>query len=264
MQTSATITTGGTSGIGQVNDLVKDASGNIYIAGSQTISGHGLDYCLIKISAAMAIAWQVNYNGSASLDDVANGVRVDASGNVFVTGTSKTTSHGEDYVTLKYNSSGTLQWTQTYNDALNGDDEANAMAIDNSGNIYVTGSAKTDSLNLLNYYTIKYNTSGTQQWAVVTDGDNHLDDKATDIAVDTTGLIVVTGQSALGLPSNNFWNALILFNLGVEFGQITIILLAYFLISKWFSGKVWYRERIVYPVSSIIACVALYWTINRL
>jgi hypothetical protein len=197
VQTSATITTGGTSGIANVTDVVKDASGNIYIAGSQTITGHGLDYCVVKISAAMAIAWTVNYNGAASLDDEANGIRVDASGNVFVTGYSKTTSAGKDYVTLKYNSAGTLQWTQTYNDALNGDDEASAMAIDASGNIYVTGDAKTDALNSQNYYTIKYNTSGTQQWAIATDGDAHLDDKATDIAVDTTGLIVVTGQSAL-------------------------------------------------------------------
>jgi hypothetical protein len=78
------------------------------------------------------------------------------------------------------------------------------------------------------------------------------------------GMGFASALKEIGLPSNNFWDALISFNFGVEFGQITIILLAYFLISKWFSGKVWYRERIVYPVSSVIACIALYWTINRL
>ncbi|MGZ4057987.1 MAG: DUF7948 domain-containing protein, partial [Bacteroidia bacterium] len=201
-QTGATITTSGTSGIAEVTGLVKDASGNIYICGDQTISGHGLDYTVIKVTPAMVISWTANYNGSASLDDVANAIEVDGSGNVFVTGSSKTTSHGKDYVTLKYNSSGTLQWTQTYNDSLNGDDEATAMAIDVSGNIYVTGSAKTDSLNLLNYYTIKYNTSGTQLWNIVTDGNAHFDDKPSDIAVDTLGQIYVSGES--GLTSSTY------------------------------------------------------------
>jgi hydrogenase/urease accessory protein HupE len=68
----------------------------------------------------------------------------------------------------------------------------------------------------------------------------------------------------IGLPENYFLRALLSFNFGVELGQISIILLAYFLAGKWFSQKVWYRERIVYPLSSMIGCIALYWTIDRI
>ena len=68
----------------------------------------------------------------------------------------------------------------------------------------------------------------------------------------------------VGLPSANFLSSLLSFNVGVELGQITIILLAYFLVGKWFGNKVWYKERIVFPISSIIACVALYWAIERI
>lgn len=67
----------------------------------------------------------------------------------------------------------------------------------------------------------------------------------------------------LGLPKREFFNALISFNVGVELGQIAIILMAWFLFGKWFNQKPWYRTRIVYPLSILIAIIALYWTIER-
>ena len=71
---------------------------------------------------------------------------------------------------------------------------------------------------------------------------------------------VLTG---LGLPQNQFLTSLLTFNLGVELGQVTVILMAWFLIAKWFHQKPWYRQRIVIPISSVIAVIALYWTIER-
>ena len=67
-----------------------------------------------------------------------------------------------------------------------------------------------------------------------------------------------------GLSSSHFITSLLAFNLGVELAQITIILLAYFLIAKWFSKREWYHSHFVYPLSSLIGCIALYWTIDRL
>jgi hypothetical protein len=45
--------------------------------------------------------------------------------------------------------------------------------------------------------------------------------------------------------------------------QITVILMAWFTIGKWFGQKEWYRKRIVYPLSGIIAAIALFWTLQR-
>ena len=67
----------------------------------------------------------------------------------------------------------------------------------------------------------------------------------------------------LGLPQNQFFTSLIMFNVGVELGQITVILIAWLLVGKWFSQKPWYRKRIVIPVSAVIAAIGLYWTIER-
>lgn len=77
------------------------------------------------------------------------------------------------------------------------------------------------------------------------------------------GLGFASVLTELGLPQNQFLTSLLTFNLGVELGQITVILLAWFLIGKWFHQKTWYRKRIVIPISAIIAIIALYWTVER-
>ncbi len=78
------------------------------------------------------------------------------------------------------------------------------------------------------------------------------------------GMGFATALKEIGIPKEQFISTLLSFNIGVELGQLTVILIAYFTVSKWFSKKTWYLERIVYPISSIIACIALYWTIERM
>jgi len=68
--------------------------------------------------------------------------------------------------------------------------------------------------------------------------------------------------NALGLPEDRFVTALITFNVGVELGQISIVLIAWALL-RWFYDKPWYRRRVVIPASLIIALYALLWTIER-
>jgi hypothetical protein len=78
------------------------------------------------------------------------------------------------------------------------------------------------------------------------------------------GLGFAGALSQMGLPQHAYLISLIMFNVGVELGQLTVILLAYFLLAKWFSGKDLYRPRIVIPLSGIIAMVAGYWTVQRI
>ncbi len=68
----------------------------------------------------------------------------------------------------------------------------------------------------------------------------------------------------MGLPKNAYFTSLVMFNVGVELGQVTVILAAYFLLAKWFSGKEYYRKRIVIPISILIAAIAAFWTIERI
>lgn len=77
------------------------------------------------------------------------------------------------------------------------------------------------------------------------------------------GLGFAGALSQMGLPQNAYLLSLIMFNVGVELGQLTVILLAYFLLAKWFSKRPWYRQRIVIPLSLMIAATAAFWTIQR-
>lgn len=57
---------------------------------------------------------------------------------------------------------------------------------------------------------------------------------------------------------------LLSFNLGVEVGQILVILISFLAMGYWFKDKAWYQTRIVYPMSSLIGCIALFITLNRI
>jgi hydrogenase/urease accessory protein HupE len=68
----------------------------------------------------------------------------------------------------------------------------------------------------------------------------------------------------LGLPRSEFVTALLTFNIGVEAGQLAVIATAFLLVGWHYSNRTWYRGRVVVPASAMIACVAVYWTIQRL
>ncbi|MFA6524110.1 MAG: SBBP repeat-containing protein [Candidatus Paceibacterota bacterium] len=188
------ISSNSSTGIDQVNDMVEDASGNIYIVGATPVSGQGYNYDIIKLTSTLSLAWENTYNSGSNLDDIAKGIKVDASGNVYVTGYTTSSTEGKNITTIKYNSSGTQQWVETFNDSLDGDDEAYAMAIDTSGNIYVSGYFFTQ-IDSTDYYTMKYDASGNVIWTIHNDGENHLNDKVTNITIDNNQDIVVTGES---------------------------------------------------------------------
>jgi hydrogenase/urease accessory protein HupE len=65
-----------------------------------------------------------------------------------------------------------------------------------------------------------------------------------------------------GLPETQFLVSLISFNVGVEIGQLLVIL-GCFLLVGWFRHYSWYRKSIIIPGSAMIALTGLYWTITR-
>lgn len=188
--TASAITSTYTTSADLITSGTTDASGNVYMTGAVPGGVQGLNYFTIKLNSSLAVLWTATYDRN-NLDDISKSIKVDASGNVYVTGYS-TGTNGRDYTTIKYNSSGTQQWIQHYNGDMNANDEAYDMEIDASANIYVTGYTSGD-INKADYFTIKYNSSGTQQWTVQSDGF-HLDDKATNIALDSMNNVIVTGE----------------------------------------------------------------------
>ena len=77
------------------------------------------------------------------------------------------------------------------------------------------------------------------------------------------GMGFASALTSLGLPKKSFFESLIAFNVGVELGQASVILLAWALVGYWFADKPWYKRRIVIPASIIIGLIAAYWTVER-
>lgn len=78
------------------------------------------------------------------------------------------------------------------------------------------------------------------------------------------GLGFAGALGSLGLPQNAYLLSLIMFNVGVELGQLTVILLAYFLLARNFGKKPYYRRYIVIPLSVCIAAIAAFMAVQRI
>jgi hypothetical protein len=136
----------------------------------------------------------VTYDGPASGVDEARAVVTDGAGNVYVTGPSQGDGTGYDYATVKYNSSGVQQWVARL-DYEGNDDAPNALAVDENGNVYVTGFGRADATEE-DWVTVKYNSGGTEQWRRFHDGDMYLYDEAFGIELDDAGNVYAVGQSS--------------------------------------------------------------------
>src|SRR5438477_66021 len=138
-------------------------------------------------SGGVQEAWVARYNGLDNADDYAEGIAVDESGNVYVTGESANAAGFSDYVTIKYSSAGQELWiARCYSRPGNYPDAASAIAIDGSGNAYVTGTSLFYSPASYDYGTIKYNSVGQGQWVARYNGSGNREDYALAIAIDNS------------------------------------------------------------------------------
>ncbi len=159
-----------------------------------------INYSLLTINcfAQVQQEWVARYNSQYNMDDGPKKMTLDKFGNICVTGNIITSSQGSDFATVKYNPSGVQQWVATYNQISNTNEQATGIAADSSGNIFITGSTGYN-LGPFDIVTIKYNSSGVQQWAKLYNGTaGNTDDYAGDIATDRAGNIYLCG-------STGFW-----------------------------------------------------------
>lgn len=193
------------NGTGNGNDagytIELDASGNVYMAGtSYNTGGTGFDYMIIKYDPAGNVLWTRNYNNTANDTDIATSMTIDGTGNIYVTGRSKGAGTAYDIATVKYNSSGTLQWTQRYNNsAVNLNDLPKKIKIDNSGNLYIAGQSYGTNIDCI---TIKLNPStGDTTWVRRYTGYPSNDDYPTDLAIDNLGNPCISATALINIQT---------------------------------------------------------------
>lgn len=182
--------------------IVIDAAGNSYITGESDGIGTGRDIITIKISPAGVQLWAMRFNGVANSNDVGNSIVVDPSGDVFVTGYTTNMSGNRDYVTLKYNSSGVLQFSVFYAGAGNQNDEAVAIGL-NGNRLYITGTSVNGSGNS-DLVTIRINTNnGNTMWSKSENGTANSNDIAYAL-IPYNNDVVVVGQVNNTTTNNDY------------------------------------------------------------
>jgi hypothetical protein len=175
--------------------IAVDGAGNIFITGGITVSGGTYDYATIKYSSGGVPLWTNRYNGAGNASDQAAAITVDSSGNVLVTGYASVSGGSSDYATIKYSNAGVALWTNRYNGPGNHYDQAKAIAIDGSNNVFVTGESR--DTNSYDYATIKYSSAGVPLWTNRYNGEgNFADDQPAALAIDSSGSVYVTGYSS--------------------------------------------------------------------
>ncbi|OYU83388.1 MAG: hypothetical protein CFE24_11605 [Flavobacterium sp. BFFFF2] len=186
-------------GIGddRATNIALDNSGNLYVTGQSDVGTAtvNFDITTVKYNAAGAQQWVKTFGGAAQNDDIPSAIAVDAAGSVWVTGTvdtDATTAIVNDFLTIKYNTSGVQQWQQTYNAQTASNDFAKSIAVDASGAVIVAGYAEI--IPQKNAVALKYSSAGLVQWTKTVDAEGDNSDKPNSLALDASGNVLVAGS----------------------------------------------------------------------
>ncbi len=201
----------GTAGTDESFSVAVDGSGNTYIAGFTdgdiAAANAGLnDAFLIKLDSLGIQLWSKQI-GTAATDE-SRSVAVDGSGNVYITGVTwgdlAAANAGEsDAFLVKYDSSGNHLWSQQIGTV--GEDESNSVAVDGSGNAYISGWTNGDiaaaNAGLRDAFLVKFDSSGNQLWSKQLGSADY--DYGRSVAVDGSDNVYIAGFSFGSIGGTN-------------------------------------------------------------
>jgi hypothetical protein len=194
-----------------------DGSGNVHVTGYVTGAvdfGNGPlpyadwgDIFLASFTPSGTPLWSKSLGGAGY--DQGSSVALDATGNVYVTGNfegavdfgtgSLQSAGARDVFVASFTPSGTPRWSKRFGGT--GDDYASSVAVDGSGNVYVTGrfegavdfgTGSLQSAGAGDVFVASFTPSGTPRWSKRFGSTG--DDYASSIAVDGAGKVYLTGS----------------------------------------------------------------------
>jgi hypothetical protein len=170
-----------------------DENENIYVVGSSVDARGLMDFYAVKYSADGIELWSASYDGPAGEDDQANDFAIDASGNLLVLGSSRGADGNLDIICVKYDSDGAESATWVYSGDAGLDDRATALLIGDSDRIVACGDTET-APGIRRMATFELDDAGVILWAAQYSGLAG-DDRASDLAFDENGDVIVAGIS---------------------------------------------------------------------
>ena len=188
----------GPGGMDEAVAVEVDGTGNTFVTGTSQSATGALEIATVKYDVLGSEVWVERFGTGTGFMQEARDLLIAPNGDAIVIATvgaeGDTSGTSYDYLVLRYATDSTLLWSTTYDGPDSGYDEAQAGAVDEDGQVYVTGVSEGASTGL-DYATIKLSATGALEWDVRHDGTASGDDAA--FAVDVLGATstVVTGSS---------------------------------------------------------------------
>ena len=190
-------TNAGPNDVDKLWDMCTDANGNIYVTGmSDDETNFYIDIITIKYKPNGDTVWTRRFNGPSNYFDQGRSIRYDNQEHVYVGGSTAYNggSPWNDFILLKYDTSGTLIWQKQFDNPYHSFDEFVGLELDAAGNIYAMGTgAKSNNVETNYIQLIKYTPAGDTIWT------SRLDLPSSDfgaaMTMDDAANIYITGQT---------------------------------------------------------------------
>lgn len=167
-----------------------------YVATAENISGEGdISVEASAMPQASLTLWTRTYNGGTNNGDYGWGVAVDQSGNAYVCGSSiYAAPRYLDVWLSKYDTSGSISWTETVDGGLGKAEQCNSVAVDSSSNIYMTAEYYRTA-SYVGAWLRKYDSNRNVAWTYTYNAAANSTDEAFDVALDASGNSYIMGYT---------------------------------------------------------------------
>jgi hypothetical protein len=173
-------------------DLVVDEFGNVYVTGRSDAPNLYPDVITIKYNSDGDLLWWQKYGGAGDEWDVGRQIALDGHGGVYVGATGTPVSGDDDFLFIKYDVNGIVQWMHFHDGPAGDRDILKAMDLDAEGSIYAAG--ESYGAASIGWIVVKYDSGGVFHWERIVEGYDNTWNRATAIAMDEAlGYVRVAG-----------------------------------------------------------------------
>jgi len=168
-----------------------DGAGNVIVVGYET-NDAGRDASLIKLDSTGESIFHQTYNNADTFDDDAHAVTILSDDSFVVAGAVGVSLGNQDAWIARYTSGGALQWQRSFSGSSGVDDAALAVAVNADDEIFAAGLVGVDGDQESLLWLARLGPDGEPKWEI-TDEASNGSALASDLAIDSTGALVVVG-----------------------------------------------------------------------